>query len=43
MTYLDILYEEIKMNLRDIDPATKLVIMTVCIFIMTGVAWILMA
>ena len=31
MTFLEILYEEIKMNLRDIDPAMKLVIMLGCI------------
>ena len=41
MTFLDILYEEIKMNIRDIDPAMKLVIMFGCIIIVGTIVIIL--
>mgnify|MGYP003137071440 FL=1 len=41
MKFLDILYEEIKMNIRDIDPAMKLVIMTMCIMIVGTITLIL--
>ncbi len=41
MKFLEILHEEIKMNLRDIDPAMKLVIMTMCIMIVGTITLIL--
>ena len=41
MKFLDILYEEIKMNIRDIDPAMQLVIMFGCIMIVGTIAIIL--